>query len=90
MKAPQASRLLQRLKPSARKAALETLLRIDEGFPVQQALSEVLDRAGLDERGRMNTPGTVGLNWKWCLKPDYLLELEPAEIKAMCRKYGRC
>ena len=52
MKAPQASRLLQRLKPSARKAALETLLRIDEGFPVQQALSEVLDRAGLDERGR--------------------------------------
>ncbi|MBQ1846081.1 MAG: antitermination protein NusB, partial [Desulfovibrio sp.] len=45
-------RLLQRLKPSARKAALETLLLVDEGQPVQQALSQVLDCGRLDERAR--------------------------------------
>ena len=45
-------RLLQRLKPSARKAALETLLLVDEGQPVQQALSQVLDCGRLDECAR--------------------------------------
>ena len=54
------------------------------------AIVPMQDLLGLDERGRMNTPGTVGLNWKWCLKPDYLLEVDAGELKAMCKKYGRC
>ncbi|MBO4295490.1 MAG: antitermination protein NusB, partial [Desulfovibrio sp.] len=52
MAGPHSRRLLQRLKPSARKAALETILLVDEGQPVQQALSQVLDSGGLDERAR--------------------------------------
>ena len=51
----QSPKLLQRLKPSIRKAALETLLLVDEGKPVQQALSLVLDGSGLDERRRRQT-----------------------------------
>jgi len=45
-------KILQRLKPSARRAALETLALVDEGMPVQQALSLVLDKTELDERSR--------------------------------------
>jgi len=28
------------------------------------------DYLGLDEHARMNTPGTVGINWKWRMKPE--------------------
>ena len=44
---------------------------------------------GLDERARMNTPGTVGLNWRWCLKKNYLLEIDPQKLKALCVRYRR-
>ena len=47
------------------------------------------DLLALDSRARMNTPGTVGLNWKWCLKPDYLLLLDPKKIRAMAEESGR-
>ena len=43
----------------------------------------------LDERSRMNIPGTVGLNWKWRLKSDYLLTADADELARLCRKYGR-
>ncbi|SHK57139.1 4-alpha-glucanotransferase [Selenomonas ruminantium] len=54
------------------------------------AIAPMQDVLGLDERARMNTPGTVGLNWKWCLKPDYLLGIDIEAIKKLCEKYGRC
>ena len=37
----------------------------------------------------MNTPGTIGLNWKWCLKPDYLMALDAKELRALAEEYGR-
>ena len=72
------------------KEIAKGLLNFAYASEARLTIAPMQDLLGLDERGRMNTPGTVGLNWKWCLKPDYLLELEPEEIKAMCRKYGRC
>ncbi|MBQ1416670.1 MAG: 4-alpha-glucanotransferase, partial [Selenomonas sp.] len=54
------------------------------------AIVPMQDLLGMDERGRMNTPGTVGLNWKWCLKPDYQFEVDAAELKNLCKKYKRC
>ena len=66
------------------------LLQFALASEARLAIAPMQDLLGLDERGRMNTPGTVGLNWKWCLKPDYQLELEASEIKEWCRKYGRC
>ena len=47
------------------------------------------DFLALDSRSRMNTPGTVGLNWKWCLKPDYLMMLDAKKIRAMVEDSGR-
>lgn len=43
----------------------------------------------LDSKSRMNTPGTVGTNWGWRLKPDYKLEAESGKLKALCNKYLR-
>ena len=43
----------------------------------------------LDSKSRMNTPGTVGTNWGWRLKPDYKLDAEAGKLKALCQKYLR-
>ena len=46
-------------------------------------------RLAMDERSRMNTPGTVGFNWKWCLKPGYLMEVDVEKLRQLCVRYER-
>ena len=53
------------------------------------AILPMQDVLKLDSRSRMNTPGTVGTNWKWRLKPDYLLEADADKLKALCEEYKR-
>lgn len=53
------------------------------------AMLPMQDVLKLDSRNRMNTPGTVGINWKWRLKPDYRLSGEADNLKALCNKYKR-
>lgn len=53
------------------------------------AIIPMQDVLKLDSRSRMNTPGTVGTNWAWQLKPDYQLEAEAGKLKALCNKYLR-
>jgi len=53
------------------------------------AMVPMQDLLGLDERNRMNTPGTVGFNWKWCLKPGYLMEVDVERLKELCVRYER-
>lgn len=53
------------------------------------AIIPMQDVLKLDSRSRMNTPGTVGTNWAWRLKPDYQLEAEAGKLKALCNKYLR-
>ena len=53
------------------------------------AIIPMQDILGLDERARMNTPGTVGLNWKWCLKPDYAMSVDAHALRNLCQKYER-
>ena len=53
------------------------------------AIIPMQDVLKLDSRARMNTPGTVGTNWGWRLKPDYQLEAEAGKLKALCKKYLR-
>ena len=37
----------------------------------------------------MNTPGTAEGNWKWCLKPDYLMEVDASHLAKLCQTYNR-
>ena len=86
------------------KAALAGLVRADTARPrdvckrlvdfaygtnARLVITPMQDLLALDERCRMNTPGTVGFNWKWCLKPDYLLEVDAGKLRELCENNGR-
>lgn len=47
------------------------------------------DYLGLDNRARMNTPSTVGKNWKWRLTPGQLSPKLIKDIGATTLRYGR-
>ncbi len=47
------------------------------------------DYLGLDNRSRMNTPSTVGNNWRWRVKREQLTEELRMEILETTRRYGR-
>ena len=47
------------------------------------------DWLGLDDRARMNTPATVGQNWRWRVRADELSAGLRDEILRMTRRYGR-
>ena len=48
------------------------------------------DWLGLTDESRMNTPSTLGGNWKWRLKNEQLTEKLCADMLAITRMYGRC
>jgi 4-alpha-glucanotransferase len=51
-------------------------------FPVQDVL-------GLGPEARMNTPGTVGNNWRWRLSSMSGLWRLAGRLRDMARSYGR-
>ena len=49
----------------------------------------VQDWLGLDNSGRMNTPGTVVNNWSWRLLPDQIPEELSEQMLVVTKRYGR-
>ena len=47
------------------------------------------DWLGLDNRTRMNTPGTVDSNWAWRLNPKDLTKELQTEIRNVSKRYAR-
>ena len=47
------------------------------------------DYLGLDNRARMNIPGTVGVNWQWRVREDQLTEELAENLQISARRYGR-
>ena len=47
------------------------------------------DYLGLDNRYRMNTPSTVGTNWKWRIRKNQLSVKLQKEIHGIALRYGR-
>lgn len=47
------------------------------------------DYLGLDDKSRMNTPSTVGNNWKWRIKKSDLSDKLKDEILHIAKLYGR-
>lgn len=64
---------------------------------VRTALASVADTAivpmqdylGLGSEARMNTPSTVGINWKWRMGKDAMSDELAESIKKMAKNYGR-
>jgi len=47
------------------------------------------DWLGLDNSARMNTPGTVGVNWSWRLLPGQATDELALEVRTVTQRYGR-
>ena len=47
------------------------------------------DWLGLDNTARMNTPGTVDINWSWRLKEGQVTEQLCEEVRNVSKRYGR-
>ena len=67
----------------------ERLVEFAYASDARLAMVPMQDLLAMDERNRMNTPGTVGLNWKWCLKPGYLMEVDTKRLRELCVRYER-
>lgn len=49
----------------------------------------IQDYLGLDNKSRMNTPSSVGCNWRWRVDGKELNEILAKEIKEITVRYGR-
>jgi 4-alpha-glucanotransferase len=47
------------------------------------------DYLGLGSEARMNTPSTIGSNWRWRMTEDQFTEDLCRDILAQTRRYGR-
>ena len=47
------------------------------------------DWLGLDNSARMNTPGTVEINWSWRLQPGQMTGELAEEVRNITKRYGR-
>ena len=68
----------------------EKLVEFAYASDARMAIIPMQDLLRMDSRSRMNVPGTVGMNWKWCLQPGYSSAFDAQKLRALCQKYGRC
>ena len=61
---------------------LDRLIRYAQESCAQYCIIPMQDYLGLDDAARINTPGTLGDNWKWRLSKNY----DKAAVKARIRK----
>ena len=67
----------------------KSLVSLAMGSCADTCIIPVQDYLGLDDSARMNTPGTVGINWRWRLAPGQLTEALGEEVLGMVKRYGR-
>lgn len=53
------------------------------------SIGQMQDFLGLDSTARMNIPSTIGINWKWRVKSEYLTNELAEKIYDMTKLYGR-
>ena len=53
------------------------------------AIVTMQDILGLGSEARMNTPSTLGTNWKWRMKDGELTETLAKKLKRCMQMYGR-
>ena len=71
------------------KSAAWELIRAALASVASLAVIPMQDYLGLDSRARINTPSTIGENWKWRMKDGEFTKELAEKIKEMTRLYGR-
>ncbi len=73
-----------------RRAAIPMgMLRAAYQSVADLAIFQMQDLLALDSRARMNTPSTVGENWKWRMAPNALTDELAAHLKEFVTLYNR-
>jgi 4-alpha-glucanotransferase len=66
-----------------------TLIRALLASVADTAIVPMQDVLGLGSEARMNTPATLGGNWRWRLRGDALAPAPAARLARMVELYGR-
>ncbi len=69
--------------------AHRTMVELAYHAPSRIAITAAQDILGLGPEGRMNTPGTVGGNWRWRLRPGELTTDHARWLRELSRRTGR-
>lgn len=67
----------------------DKVFRAAYGAVASVAVFQMQDVLGLGNEARMNTPGTVGGNWKWRMKPGAFGERETGYLAFLVDTFGR-
>jgi 4-alpha-glucanotransferase len=65
------------------------LIRLAMMSVAQLVILPLQDVIGLNEKSRMNRPGTVRVNWKWRLSPENLVPSIFKHLRELTEIYGR-
>lgn len=74
---------------TANKWMFKRLITLAMGSSADTCIIPIQDWLGLDNTARMNTPGTVDVNWSWRLTPGQLPQALAREVRAVSMRYGR-
>lgn len=67
----------------------KVLINLTMASVAKDCIVPIQDHLGLDNRARMNQPGTVGFNWRWRLLPGQLTEALAEEVLAVTLRTNR-
>ena len=59
------------------------------GSVARMCIIPLQDHLGLDNKSRINTPATIGINWRWRVKKEQLSSALQQEILSITKRYDR-
>lgn len=65
------------------------IIRTLYGTQSKCTIVQMQDILGLDNSARMNLPSTIGTNWRWRLKKEYLSEKLSDRLYSLTKTFGR-
>ena len=74
---------------SPRERLIDSLIALIMRSEARLCIVPLYDYLALDDRARINTPSTIGNNWRWRVKKDFLIDDNTEEIKDITTRYGR-
>ena len=67
----------------------QPLIALAMGSIAKMCIIPLQDYLGLDNSSRINTPATIGINWRWRVKAEQLTEELKQEVLSVTKRYGR-
>lgn len=68
---------------------MDEIIRMAQASTANTCIIPMQDYLCLDNKSRMNTPSTLGDNWRWRLKSTQLTKRLNNKIKKLTVLYGR-